>query len=170
VWGYKKNTEYKKYWYGAYLVTLLFLPLVFIFYGKRPSEYYFLIYFPLFFIVLSDFLVQKSMRYFAIIIAIIFIAINAPSFKNELSTNPRGLAAKKAVVIAITKNVTRNKKYAISFDGPPNTDTGFRYLLMMDAPQILPDNSEYPLIQVRTPARSGDLIVDQYGVLIPQQK
>ena len=168
--GYKKSGEFKKYWFGAYTALILILPVAFIFYGKRPSEYYFLVYMPLIYIALADFLAQKNMRYAAIFVSVVFILINIATYKGELSTTKRGMAAKKMVIAEIQKNIGTQKKYAIAFDGPPNTDTGFRYLIKVTAPNIYADNAEYPLIQVRIPAQKNDIVVNEYGIAIPKHQ
>ena len=90
---------------------------------------------------------------------------NIPATKQDLTRNPQGMAAKQKVVAMIQKQVG-SRPFTISFDGPPNTDTGFRYLLKIrNMPYGLED--PYPMIGVHIPAFPGDVIVQPYGITIP---
>ena len=61
-----------------------------------------------------------------------------------------------------------NTPYSVSFDGPPNMDTGFRYLLKLYRYPVS-DDPHVPMIGVHIPIKPNDVRVGIYGITIPAE-
>ncbi len=166
IWLFRSSTEpFKKNFFASSAILLLLIPLVFAVYGKRPSEYYFLVFYPFLHLTLAHLLLRIP-RYLYLIVIAVLVMGNVPAARYELLPNPQGLAAKEKIVDAIAQEVG-SRPYTISFDGPPNTDTGFRYLLKIrNMPYGLED--PYPMIGVHIPEQPGDIVMPPYGITIPR--
>ncbi|PJE63812.1 hypothetical protein COU89_01205 [Candidatus Roizmanbacteria bacterium CG10_big_fil_rev_8_21_14_0_10_45_7] len=167
-WWLGKNStdKAKALFFTATAYLLILIPVIFAAYGKRPSEYYFMVFFPFITLVIAHLLVKLS-KTIAVVLFVFYILGNMANIRYELVTNPQGLAAKKSIVMKIKERVGDNN-YTISFDGPPNTDTGFKYLLKVRSmPYGLTEN--YSMIGVHIPAKPGDVVQQPYGITIPKQ-
>lgn len=130
--------------------TWLFFPLIFIFYGKRPSEYYFNFCLPIMVLVFSQLIIKiKSKIIFIILFLVIFLSI---CFKiQETNIDSYSLANKIAVIKHISKTVG-NSKFNLSYTVPIGQNSGFSYLL--DFYKIKPSGDfKDPLIQIIIPSK-----------------
>ncbi|MCR4326593.1 MAG: hypothetical protein NUV52_02985 [Candidatus Roizmanbacteria bacterium] len=166
-WLGKKTTDkHKKIFFTATAYLFILIPVIFAAYGKRPSEYYFMVFFPFITLVIAHLFI-KLPKTIAVVLFALYVVGNVANIRYELVTNPQGLAAKKSIVMKIKERVGNNN-YTISFDGPPNTDTGFKYLLKVKGmPYGLTEN--YPMIGVHIPEKPGDVVQQPYGITIPKQ-
>ncbi len=132
------------------LFTWLFFPIIFIFYGQRPSEYYFNFCLPIIILAFSQLIGQiKSKIYFWLLLLIILFSIYF-KFQNNI-VQSYSLANKMAVVKHISQ-VTNHQNFNISYSVPFGQNSGFSYLL--DYLKIKPTNNpKDPLIQIIIPAQ-----------------
>lgn len=93
--------------------------------------------------------------------------VNVPNLKLTLDVNYGSLLYKDDLVKHIKEEVG-DKKFFISFDGPPGTDDGFRYLIKIHKLNSSPDGKN-PQILVRSPSPDGKLKFGIYGVIIPEE-
>lgn len=159
--GYRRN------FFTATLWMWLSIPLVFALYGKRPSEYYFLILFPCIYVVIAHFVARYVHKFLIAVVVIVFIASNTPRIIQLFHSNANGLAAKNAVIQKVG-TIVETKTFSISFDGPPNMDTGFRYLLKLYYYPVSED-PKVPMIGVHIPVKPGDVRIGIYGITVPTE-
>ena len=149
---------------------LILMPIMWIKYGKRPSEYYFLVMYPIIHLVIIDSIlsIKYSIKYgFITIFLCLFAFLNWNSVISSLKPNLYGLKAKENTVLELKKRVG-NEAFNISFDGPPNTDTGFRYLLRYHG-MISVDKPGIRHFEIRIP-NEGLVPVGIYGIKLPEVK
>ena len=163
----KENDRFRKSFSTATETLWIALPFVFAMYGRRPSEYYFLILFPFIYILLSYFLQKYLQKSFAIGLLCLFIFTNIPQIIPLFQSNRNGMQQKDRVIQKIGMLV-KNTPYSVSFDGPPNTDTGFRYLLKLYRYPVSEDLT-VPMIGVHIPIKENDVQVGIYGITIPKE-
>lgn len=167
IYLYRRTTGFKSLFYLTNSVMILVTPIVFSLIGMRPSEYYFLYLMPIFIISLVDlfFTIKQPKLLFAL--CAVLAIVNVPNLKLTLDLNYGSLMYKDALVKHIEEEVG-NKKFFISFDGPPGTDEGFRYLIKIHKLNSSPDGRN-PQIQVKSPSPDGKLTYGIFGVLIPKE-
>ncbi len=164
---YKRATGFRSLFYLTNLGMILITPVAFSMIGMRPSEYYFLYLMPIFLIALIDlFLVKKAPQLLVVLCAILAV-INIPSLKLSLDKNYGSLQYKDDVVRHIKEQVG-DKKFFISFDGPPGTDGGFRYLIKVYKLNSSPDGKN-PQIRVLPPVPESKMPFGSYDVIIPEE-
>ncbi|MCR4329721.1 MAG: hypothetical protein NUV65_04225 [Candidatus Roizmanbacteria bacterium] len=163
----KEEDKFKKSFFLATEILWITLPFVFAAYGRRPSEYYFLILFPFVYILLSYFLQTYIQKGFIIALLCLFVLINVPQIIPLFQSNRNGMQQKDRVIRNIGVLV-KNTPYSVSFDGPPNTDTGFRYLLKLYRYPVSEDPT-VPMIGVHIPIKPNDFAVGIYGITIPKE-
>lgn len=158
---HSRSEGFTRTFFIATTAMLLLLPFAFSYYGKRPSEYYFLVYIPYFYIIIAH------LKRIGTVLVVLFAIVNLYSLYNDkvVATNLGGLRMKQKVVEAMMAKAA-SKKYSVTFDGPPNTDTGFRYLIKTTTTQIIP-SSNLPNIEVRVPPQEGDTIRGKFGISFP---
>lgn len=134
--------------------TWLFFPIIFIFYGKRPSEYYFNFCLPIIILVFSQLIAKLKINYK--IIFLFFVTIYLSSIYFKIKDNNIGsfsLTNKVNVVKHISK-ITSDKKFNLSYSVPAGQNNGFSYLL--DFYQVKPSGDfKDPLIQIIIPSKTG---------------
>ena len=162
-----EKDRFRKGFFTSAEALWITLPFVFAAYGKRPSEYYFLILFPFVYIVFAYFLQRYIHKGFILALIFLFILINIPQIIPLFQTNRNGMQQKVMVVSKIGELV-KNTPYSVSFDGPPNMDTGFRYLLKLYKYPVS-DDPTVPMIGVHIPIKQNDVRVGIYGITIPKE-
>lgn len=156
----QSNTFIRALFLCLFIMTIV-TAISFGYYGKRPSEYYFMFLLPVILIGLIEFLHTIKNRAFMYLIFIFFLVINIQKLKENIQPNYGGLYYKEAVVKYI-KEQYGNKKFNISYNGV-SVDHGFKYLLeYYDVKQS--SNMNDPLIEVSIPARKNSKIFGLYGV------
>lgn len=168
VFLFRKKSGFQKSFYLTTLIIWLLMPLIFAKYGRRPSEYYFLAIIPHMYLVITDILQSYAKKWSAVIVlamAVYMIAFNWIDMKNLLRTNSIGLYHKDQIVQDLKRQVN-NRTFNVSFDGPPNADTGFRYLIRWY--DLKPDASQkVPLVQIVIPKTESGNYTYQYKILMP---
>jgi len=133
------------------LITWLFFPIIFIFYGQRPSEYYFNFCLPVIVLVFSQLIVKINSKIVFITILIVSLLVIYFKLKNNI-IDSYSLANKTTVVKYIGQKVDQNQ-FNLSYNVPIGQNSGFSYL--MDYLKIKPtNNSKDPLIQIIIPAQT----------------
>ncbi len=121
----------KELLYSLFLILLSF-PIVFYFYGFRPSEYYFNFLIPVFVLIfsLAPFVIRpRFARLFLSLVLVVFILWSTLSnLKSVAYYDGESLYFKKRVV-GFIKDITENRKYDLSIDSKSGKDAGFYYLL-----------------------------------------
>lgn len=164
----RSKAQFYTFFYHAALSLWLIFPLFYMFWGKRPSEYYFMFLAPFIIIAITDFFLTIKYNFLLSIVAILIILINTPRiYTRSFEINPVGLYHKQQVVQQIYKRLN-DKKFNVSFDGAPNTATGFQYLFEVKGVKQT-GNWTDPLVQVREPPQPGDITIGRYGILLPPQ-
>jgi len=128
----KKTRQEIKSFYLATLALWLTTPIFFAFYGKRPSEYYYVFLYPFILITLSNYLVMlknTKLRINGIVVVIIFLTIsNLPLLINNLKDSGYSLANKEKIIQKIRTETCANQ-ISLSYNVPLGRDNGFKYLL-----------------------------------------
>ena len=163
----KEEDKFKKSFFIAAEILWIVLPFVFAVYGTRPSEYYFLIFFPFVYILLSYFATRYVRKGVIVVLLFLFVISNTARIIPLFQTNRNGMQQKDMVIRKIGMLVA-NTPYSVSFDGPPNMDTGFRYLLKLYRYPVS-DDPHVPMIGVHIPIKPNDVRVGIYGITIPAE-
>lgn len=163
---YRKTTGFKSLFYLTNLAMILFTPIAFTLLGMRPSEYYFLYLMPIFLITLVDIFLIKKVGHLLVGVCAVLLFINSPHLKAAIAPKYQNVRSKEEVVNYIKKQVG-DKKFFISFDGPPSTDGGFLFLIRVHKLNASPDGRN-PQIQVKSPPPEGSVSFGDYGVIIPE--
>lgn len=165
----KKTKAFSKYFYISFLIILILTPVIFYFYGTRPSEYYFLYLIPFVLITISDFIFTLNKRYLLIPLILFFLSINNISLKKNLKSIPIGLYYKDKAIKTLKKNIDLSKKFNVTIDAPLGFHNGYKYLLdWYKIPQS--GNFTDPLIQIKLPPEKVDIrINDGIGLIIPKE-
>lgn len=161
-----KKSGFYQILYQSFSLLWIAVPLFFVLYGKRPSEYYFNFLYPLIYIIIIDYFFTIKKTHLLAAVFIMYACINAPLIKPNLNTNFYGLYYKDQVIKKI-KTKTTGMKINIALDTWPNGDTGFRYLInYYNIKQT--GNPKDTLIIIRTqPHDDGDQRIGGYGLLLP---
>jgi len=167
IYLYRRSTGFKSLFYLTNAGMVIITPIAFSLIGMRPSEYYFLYLMPLFLISFIDLFLIKKLPKLLIGLCAVLAIINLPNLKLTLDPNYNSLLYKDDLVKYI-KDQVGDKKFFISFDGPPGTDEGFRYLIKIRKLNSSPDGRN-PQIQVKSPSPDGKLTFGVYGVIIPEE-
>lgn len=132
------------------LFSWLFFPIIFIFYGQRPSEYYFNFCLPVIVLVFSQLIVKINSK--IVFIILFLVALLSIYFKLQKNTiDSYSLANKTAVVKHIGKT-TNHRQFNLSYTVPIGQNSGFSYI--MDYLKInSTNNPKDPLIQIIIPAQ-----------------
>lgn len=134
-----------------FLLTWLFFPIIFIFYGQRPSEYYFNFCLPVIVLVFSQLIAKINSK--IIFISIFSFFLLSIHLKFQKSTTDSYSLANKIIVVKKIGDVTNYRHFNLSYDVPFGQNNGFSYI--MDYLKIYPTNNpKDPLIQIIIPAKS----------------
>lgn len=161
-----KNREFIKNFFFASLILWIALPFIFIKYHARPSEYYFLVYYPFIHLTIASILITLKKPILSFLIIGLFIITNLWSIIKIPPNNNYNLFQKEKVVL-ILKSYVKENYFNVSFDGPPNHDTGFRYLIRYYNLKATDKNA--PLYSINAPPKKDDLIIGPYGLMIPKK-
>ncbi len=165
VYLWKKTAGFKSLFYLTNGVMVVFSILGFTVLNVRPSEYYFLFLTPIFLVTLIDLFLLKKLIYPLLALCALLLFINTKSLKLTMEPNFDSLGYKDDLVKDIQHQVG-DKRFFISFDGPPGSDGGFRYLLKVRGLNSSPDGRN-PQIQVKSPAPNPGSSFGGFGVVYP---
>jgi hypothetical protein len=158
---FKRSSTFNRSLFLSLFIMTLITAVSFSYYGKRPSEYYFMFFLPVILIGLIEFLQTIKNRAIMYLIFIFFLVVNIQKLKENIQPSYGGLYYKEAVVKYIKEQYS-NKKFNISYNGV-SVDHGFKYLLEYhDVKQTR--NMQDPLIEVSIPARKNSKMFGLYGV------
>jgi 4-amino-4-deoxy-L-arabinose transferase-like glycosyltransferase len=143
--------------------TWTFFPIMFIIYGKIPSEYYFNFCIPIIILTFSFLISKLKINNFFLILLMFsfsFISIFLKLKRNHIYAYS---LANKIRVIKYIKNKVDNRKFNISYSVPIGQNSGYLYL--MDYFKTNPTNNfKDPLIEIIIPGQEiyktfGDISV-----------
>lgn len=152
------KSDFEKLLQKGIISILLFTPLVFGFWGQRPSEYYFNYLAVIILLNLSLLIVKALGKYVTrgiFLIAFIFILIYVYYPKNFIRESCDSIESKKAPV-SLLKGFKNLKEFQISFDLNAGQDTGFRYLL--DINNLNNAQPGLPLVEFTSKNKEGGKI------------
>ena len=154
------------------LLSWLFFPIGFAFYGQRPSEYYFIYLITIIVLSISLFISKlwkegKVKTGILILGALVLILLQYP-FK-ILKNNSNSLYYKREAVKFLSVVTDQKDKFNISFDTLPNEDTGFRYLINYYKVPFT-NNPQDTLFEITVPAarKTDAFVFGNMGVYIPK--
>jgi len=163
----KKEKGFKKNFFQSSLVLWIFFPLAFMFWGKRPAEYYFIYLYPFIYLALINFFLRiKKLSVLILLLIFLFFSTKNHIFSN-LEDNYFSFYYKEKVA-QIMKEKTDKKKFNISFDVPLGMNHGFRYFFDWYQIKQSGDFSD-PLIEIRIPPKNNDIIINKIGIKIPKE-
>lgn len=164
----KKTKSFSKNFFISFLAILIVTPIIFYFYGTRPSEYYFIYLLPFILITLAQFIITFKRKYLLIPLILFILAVNNMSLKKNLKSIPIGLYYKDKAVKTLKDNINLNNKYNVTIDAPLGFHNGYKYLLdWYQIPQS--GNFEDALIQIKLPPEKVNIRVnDGIGLIIPK--
>ncbi len=149
-----------------WIITLVF----FSFYGKRPSEYYFVFLYPFIFIALTDFFLTIKKQYFLYLLFIFILATNFKANQYNLSENPRGLYYKDRAIKLLKNSIDLNKQFNISLNTPLGANNGYKYLIDWYEIRQSGNWQRDPLVEIRIPPGKNDLTINgAIGLKIPPE-
>lgn len=163
----KTKKGFFRNFYASSLILWLLFPILFMLYGKRPSEYYFVFLYPLIYLVIIDSLLSLRMGILLVIVSIALFVGNIDKFQINLRTNWFGLYYKDKVAQKIA-SLSKGRKFNVSYDVPfPfGGDTGYRYLLKYYGVEESGDWTD-PLIEVKIPPKNSQIVVGKIGIKLP---
>ncbi len=163
----KTQKRFFKLFYQLTLFLWLIFPLFFIFYGQRPSEYYFIFLYPFIYITLIE-LLRRLNKFLPLVIFVIIFLSTKEEIYLELKNQPQSLFYKIQTIKKI-KEIVNSQKFNISFSTPLGRNHGFSYLI--DYFQIKQSrNFKDPLIEIRIPPKREDVkINEEIGIKIPKE-
>ncbi len=163
----RTKKKFSHIFYTASLALWLIFPIVFIVYGKRPSEYYFTFLYPFIYIAIIDLFV--SFRKYLVLYALVPLLIwgNLTAMQNTLIPNIFGLK-QKDLAIQKLKQVTEGKKFNVSFKVPIGGHTGYDYLINYYGIKQSGNWEDDPLVQIHVPADENDIQIGAIGIILPE--
>ncbi|NTU46140.1 hypothetical protein HGA88_00790 [Candidatus Roizmanbacteria bacterium] len=151
----------KSLFIGMSAIYVIF-PLCFAFYGKRPSEYYFMFYYPLFYLTLVEIFFTTKQYLILVVISSVLIVLNFQTSMSRLQTSGYTLSQKIQAVQQI-KTLMNGQKHQLGFSFPPGREDGFHYLIEYYQLPVAKE-PEYPFIGINNPPKTGDIVVGPYGI------
>lgn len=147
----KTKNGFHKNFYIASSILWFSIPLFFIYYGQRPTEYYFVFTLPFLLIGIVAFFKHLRFTYVLLGLTIFAAIITYPSITDKMQSEPFGLAAKEKTAVYIKEHYDP-KTFAVSFDMEPGRESGFKYLMKYHGITLHDDsNTHLPLIEVQNP-------------------
>lgn len=162
----KKEKGFKKRFFQSLFILWVFFPLAFMFWGKRPAEYYFIFLYPFIFLTLINFFTKIKKLSILILILIVIFFLTKENIFSTFKNNYFGFYYKEKVA-KIIKKKTEGKKFNISFDVPLGMNYGFNYFFDFYQIKQSGDFSD-PLVEVRIPPKQNDIVVEKIGIKIPK--
>lgn len=144
--------------------TWLFFPIIFIFYGQRPSEYYFNFCLPIIILIFSQLISKLKINYKIIFPFFIIISLSLIYLKTKNNHIGSFSLTNKVNVVKHIAEVTNGEKFNLSYSVPAGQNNGFSYLL--DFYKVKPSGDfNDPLIQIIIPSKTryksfGDVSID----------
>ena len=163
----KKEKGFKKNFFQSSLILWIFFPLAFIFWGKRPAEYYFIFLYPFIYLNLIDFFIVIKKPLILIFFLFVFLISTKENIFSDLKGDYFTFYYKEKTAQIIKKKVF-DKKFNISFDVPLGMNHGFNYFFDFYQIKQTSDFSD-PLIEVRIPPKKNDIVINKIGIKIPQE-
>jgi hypothetical protein len=156
----KKASFEKSFWLSQLPIWVITM-VVFIKYGRRPSEYYFLFLLPIIYLMLSKLISQKR-QFILYLLVYIFInlSINYPIYNQSVWSYKTSLQQKIAVARRIQK---LDKNLYISFSGYPGVNNGFEYLFKWL--EIENDENSKKHLEVNFPEKATKKKENQYYLI-----
>ncbi len=168
IYLYKRRQKFMKSFYFSSLLLWLLVPLFFLLYGKRPSEYYFVFLYPFIIIALTDFIYLLRRGFLIFPLALLIFIINLGGLKFQLQPNPLGMYYKDKAIKELKMLIDPNKKVKITFDTPLGLNSGFNYLINYYHIRR-GEEGNIPLIEIRNPPHKGDIKINgAIGLKIPE--
>lgn len=165
-----RNKDFNKLFFKSLLGLWLIVPLFFMIYGKRPSEYYFVFLLPFILITfISFFRLFKKQGLLLVFICIIFL-LTFSNLKSIYKDINNGLYQKNLLVKKI-KQIAGDKKIDIYI----NTDIGRNYgfLYLINYYKINQYNSPYnPHFEIIFPSGKygkDDFVFGAFGLKVPKK-
>ena len=144
----------------SFLALIIAIPIFYVIYGKRPSEYYFLFLYPFIILLISKILLEK-LRYFTLIFFIAFITfVNYNNLINSLKINPTGLFY-KTEAIKFIKSQLEKDNYNIGVKADLGRGYGFNYLFKYYNIEQYPD-PKYKMIEIIIP-KNNEKNLQEFG-------
>lgn len=132
--------------------TWITFPIIFIIYGKRPSEYYFTFCLPMIILALSQLISKIKINKFFLLIFVILISSITIFSKLKKNHVYAFSLANKINVIKYIKEKTADQKFNISYSVPFGQNSGYSYLI--DYFKLKPTNDPNdPLIEIVIPGQ-----------------
>lgn len=166
---YKMADGFKKAFYFATGITLLLMLGVFSYYGKRPSEYYFIFSLPLVLIILSELTIRFKLNAIMTILIILMACNSFSKYQKLTQKDTRSLYYMDQTVQYLEKEIGKTG-YNVSFSGT-NVDNGFYYLLDYYGFQFTGDFEKDPLVRISAPPDEGvkaSKEIGGYAIYIPE--
>jgi len=161
-----KKEKMMRMFYVSTTIILLLTIIGFSYYGKRPSEYYFVFLYPFIYMLIIDFFARYKMWLLLIIVAILYV-LNYSNLQNKILDNNNGLFYKDLAIKTIIP-YTKRGSFNISLNVPLGRDYGFKYLIDYYGISQSGDYSD-PLIKINMPPEENDLIINSIGISIPKE-
>lgn len=158
---------FHKEFFLASLIIWITVPLFFIAYGQRPSEYYFIFLLPFMLIAIITFFIRLRFSRVLLVLLVMFAIGNYDNIEEKRLPEPFGLAAKEKTAQYI-KNNYDTKTFNVSFDVAPGREPGFRYIFEHYG-IITHDKGDgsLPLIEIMIPPEEATAkITDDIGLKV----
>lgn len=164
----KKERQFYKIFFLSSLLLWLIFPLFFSFYGKRPSEYYFVFLYPFIYLIFIRLFTLIKKKFILVVALLIFLTFKSNEINNSLKDDVFGLYYKNQVAKKL-KELTLGKKFNVSFSTPLGQNNGFSYFI--DWYQIKQTgNFKDPLVEIRIPPKKEDIKINEaIGIKIPKE-
>lgn len=147
----KKERQFYKIFFLSSLLLWLIFPLFFGFYGKRPSEYYFVFLYPFIYLIIIRLFFLNKKESILVVFLLIFLLFKSNEIRNSLKVDFFGLYYKDQVTKKL-KELTLGKKFNVSFNTPLGQSNGFSYFIdWYNIKQT--GNFKDPLVEIRIPPK-----------------
>ena len=163
---YKNSIGYKKIIYLASMLTIVLTFLFFGYYGRRPSEYYFLFLLPLFLMIISEITVRFNQQVLLAVLMMILLISNFPTYETNVKINPTSLYFMDRVVNFLEKNQGKSG-YRISYSDD-NLASSFNYLFRQKGFIFSQTAQDKSFVHISSPPDKKLMtkILGNYGVYI----
>ncbi len=158
----------KKSWNIGVIVLLIGTVILFSVYKRRPSEYYFLYLYPFILITLIDTALRTKHTILLFIFILLMPITQLKEIAEVLREDDGGLYYRDQAIRKMLP-YSEKKPYAISLDMPAGTANGYRYLIEHYGMHMENTDPKAALIQIRIPAKKGDITIKQLGIAIPSE-
>jgi len=161
----KRSTSLKGSFNLLTLITIVLTFLVFSFYSKRPSEYYFIYLIPFLILSLVDLFISHKKEFILALYLFLVVIFNFGALRKNVKPIWNGLYIKEKIVKEL-KSKVNDSKIVVSFFGGPDADGGFRYLLKLNNVNVSSDNRD-PQVEIGFPPKKDSVVIGEWGIKIP---